>query len=252
MLFKKSIREQRFRFYGVQQLNDIVYGNTRKARDAPIFISGDETITRLYTRKATDIRMRTKEKNESGVLNQNLCGSNEGYTTWKEGDPKGTGTTFCNTAYPGKLYSVGSMFRERDMGNLLQLIFSCDDYFRWKNVELVTDSHFGHFVPMVYLRLWKVFATSSFGAKSRVGIQGIETLSKVELSEEALEKEWKMLEGKRDKKDNDAFNFLDSSSSSSDEGKPGAKKVRRSRALKSKLAFFEKGLSYKSKGHYKV
>ena len=62
MLFKKSIREQRFRFYGVQQLNDIVYGNTRKARDAPIFISGDETITRLYTRKATDIRMRTKKK----------------------------------------------------------------------------------------------------------------------------------------------------------------------------------------------
>ena len=84
MLFKKSIREQRSRFYGVQQLNDIVYGNTRKARDSPIFISGDETVTRLYTKRlGTDIRMRTKKKNESGVLNQNLCGSNEGYTTWK-------------------------------------------------------------------------------------------------------------------------------------------------------------------------
>ena len=61
-----------------------------------------------------------------------------------------------------------------------------------------------------------------------------------------------MLEGKLDKKDKDDFNFLDSSSSSSDEGKSGAEKVRRSKALKNKFAFFEKGLSYQSKGHYKV
>ena len=32
--------------------------------------------------------MRTQKKNESGLLNQNLCGSNEGFVTWKNGDPK--------------------------------------------------------------------------------------------------------------------------------------------------------------------
>jgi len=69
------------RFYGNQRFNDLVYGNSRKARDPPAWISGDETITRMYTRKASDIRMRTKKKNESGLLNQNLCGSNEGFVT---------------------------------------------------------------------------------------------------------------------------------------------------------------------------
>ena len=80
-LFKRSIREQRSRFYGNRELNKIVYGNSRRARDPPGRISGDETIKRLYTRKASDIRMRTSKKNESGTLNQNLCGSNEGYDT---------------------------------------------------------------------------------------------------------------------------------------------------------------------------
>ena len=45
MLFKKSIREQRIRFYGVDELTKVVYGNSRKARDPPNWISGDETIT---------------------------------------------------------------------------------------------------------------------------------------------------------------------------------------------------------------
>ena len=57
-------------------------------------------------------------------MNQNLCGSNEGYQTWKEGDTKGSGFTFANMAYPGKSYNIGSMFREKDMGNLLQLVFT--------------------------------------------------------------------------------------------------------------------------------
>lgn len=81
ILFKKSIKDQRLRFYGNKKLNEIVYGNSRKARENPCRISGDETITRLYTKRATDIRMRTAKKNESGILNQNLCGSNEGYET---------------------------------------------------------------------------------------------------------------------------------------------------------------------------
>ena len=130
-LFNRSIREQSIRFYGNARLNAIVYGNSRKARDPGRFVSGDETITRLYTRRATDIRMRTSKRNESGILNQNICGSNEGFTTWKKGDPKCSGYTFHNMAYPGSKYNGGSMFWENYMGNLLQLMFMCGDYFRY-------------------------------------------------------------------------------------------------------------------------
>ena len=153
MLFKKSIQEQRERFYGVQRFSNIVYGNCRKARDPPARFSGDETITRCYTRKATDIRMRTSKKNESGILNQNLCGSNKGYSTWKPGDPVGGGYTFANFAYPGARYNIGSVFREKDLGNLIMLIFMSGDYFRYKHLEMVADSHFGNVVPVAFLRL---------------------------------------------------------------------------------------------------
>ena len=174
------------RFYGNQRFNDLVYKNSREARDPPAWISGDETITRMYTRKASDIRMRTKKKNESGLLNQNLCGSNEGFVTWKNGDPKGGGYTYVNMTYPGFSYNVGSVFREKDMGNLLQLIFSCDDYFRYRDIELVCDSHFGHMVPIAFLRLWKVFSTCSFGASTRIGLSNLTELSKKELDSEEL------------------------------------------------------------------
>ena len=79
LLFKKSIREQRFRYYGIQKLSEIVYSNSRKSREPPRSISGDETITRMYSKKASEIRMRTSKKNESGILNQNLCGANDEY-----------------------------------------------------------------------------------------------------------------------------------------------------------------------------
>ena len=115
-------------------------------------------VTRTYTRKNTEIRMRTSKKNESGILNQNLCGSNEGYATWREGDPIGSGYTFTNMAYPGKTYDVGSMFREKDMGNLLQLMFICGDYLRFKGLQLVGDSHFGHVAPIVFLCVWNIFS----------------------------------------------------------------------------------------------
>ena len=172
-MFKKSIREQRFRFYGTKKLNEIVYGNSRAARDPPEVISGDETITRLYTKKATDVRMRTRKKNESGILNQNLCGSNKNYLTWNKDDPMGGGYTFINMAYPGKSYNVGSMFREKDMGNLLQMIFQCDDYFRYRCTELIADSHFGHVVPISILQLWQVFCTCAFLPASRKGISNL-------------------------------------------------------------------------------
>ena len=163
-------------------MNRIVYGNSRLARDPPPKISGDETITRLYTRKATDIRMRIAKKNESGILNQNLCGSNKGYKNWKEGDPKGSGYTFANIAYPGAAYCPGSMLREKEIGRLVELIFSSDNYFRYKEVELVADSHFGHLVPMIFLRLWKIHAITSFTVARRIGISNLKEVSKKKLT----------------------------------------------------------------------
>ena len=103
--------------------------------------------------------MRTSKKNESGILNQNIGGSNEGFTTWKKGDPKCSGYTFHNMAYPGTKYNRGSMFREKDMGNLLQLMFMCGDYFRYKNVELITDLALWSYGSYIYIVPWKVFAT---------------------------------------------------------------------------------------------
>ena len=152
ILFRKSIMEQRKRYYGTNDFSKIVYSQARLARDPPPFMSGDETITRMYGRKATDVRMRTSKKNESGILNQNLCSSNHGYEFRQEGDPEGGGYTFANLIYPGKSYSVGSTVREKDIGNLMQLIFQCGDYFRYRDIELIVDSHFGHITHIAYLR----------------------------------------------------------------------------------------------------
>ena len=254
LLFKKSVMEQRMRFYGNKRLNDIIYGNSRNARDPPGYISGDETITRMYTRKATDIRMRTSKKNESGILNQNLCGSNEGYTSWRKGDPKGAGYTFVNVAYPGASYNIGSMFRERDMGNLLQLIFVCGDYFRYRNVELVCDSHFGHIVPIAFLRLWKVFSTCSFSAIQRIGTNNLPELSKKQMSKEDLQ----TLLGARNETieiagqpERDIF----ASDTDVDEYKEYEKKKLESKEflrVKTRIKFFEKEMSEKNKGAFKV
>ena len=158
-----------------------MYENSRKSRDPPNIFSGDETITRMYTKKATDVRMRTRKKNESGILNQNLCASNEGYANYKVGDPKASGFTFAIMAYPGSLYNIGSMFREKDMGNLFQLIFTCGEYFRFKDLQLVTDAHFGHIIPIIFSLFWKLFITSSFSASQRIGISGIDELMKKHL-----------------------------------------------------------------------
>ena len=130
-----------------------MYCPARLPRNLPLVISGDENITRLYGRKATDVRMRTSKKNESGILNQNLWSSNEGYKYRQAGDPKGGGYTFANMIYPGKTYTVGSTVREKDIGNLMQLIFSCGEYLRYRDIELVVDSHFGHITPISFLRI---------------------------------------------------------------------------------------------------
>ena len=115
------------------------------------------------------------------IVEHNICSSNKFYATWRKGDPKASGFTFASMSYPGKQYNVGSMFREKDMGNLLQLLFTAGDYFRGKDLELVTDSHFGYLTPLVYARLWKVYITSLFMVLQRLGISDVTQMSNKEM-----------------------------------------------------------------------
>ena len=144
---------QRNRFHGNKPFADVLYNNSRNARDPPSWVLGDETIIRMYGNKESDIRMRTSKKNESGILNQNICASNIGYLHRHEKDPVGGGYTYANLSYPGKKYNVGSIFREQDMGKLILLLFECGDYFRFRHTELITDTHFGHLVPIAFCHL---------------------------------------------------------------------------------------------------
>ena len=229
-------------------MNKIIYANSRKSRDPPHFFSGDETITRLYTSKASDIRMRTRKKNESGILNQNICGSNQGYSTWKEDDPQGNGFTYCNTAYTGALYNFGSSFREKDIGNLIWLMFQSGDYFRFRNLELIADSHFGHLTPIIFLKSWGVFSTVSFNAHSRVGVQGIKELSKQELDKNQVQN---IIDEKSQKQS--ATQVFDpyASPSSSDSEDVRAKENLRARKMTG-IKFFEEFLKIEPKGTYRV
>ena len=122
--------------------------------------------------------MRTAKKNESGIKNQSICTANDEYEGWSKGDLVGSGYTFISVSYPGSSLNRGSVFREKDTGDILQMIFSCGDYFRNIGMELVTDSHFGHFVPAVFLRTWGIYMTSSFSQNSRLGISNITELSR--------------------------------------------------------------------------
>ena len=67
------------------------------------------------------------------------------------------------------------------MGNLIQLLFTCGDYLRGKDIELVTDAHFGHLVPIAWLRSMKVYVTTSFNPGQRIGVSNIAELSKVNM-----------------------------------------------------------------------
>ena len=73
------------------------------------------------------------------------------------------------------------------MGNLVLLLFWCGNYFRYKHVELVTDSHFGHYVPVSFLSLWNIKCTSS-ALPSRKGISNLQEISGEKLSDEDREK----------------------------------------------------------------
>ena len=144
------------------------------------------------------------------------------------------------------------MFREKDMGNLVQLLFTCGDYFRGKDIELVTDSHFGHMVPIAYLRLLKVYVTSSFSQGSRIGISNIRELSRKKYTAEelkSLKEQAKLLPQEEEKK----FDPL-AEPSSEEEIKPYEKpKVKKSRiSVKTPLQLYEKNLSKKPRGKYEV
>ena len=139
------------------------------------------------------------------------------------------------------------------MGNLIQLLFTCGNYFRDKNIELVTDAHFGHFVPVAYLRLWKVFVTSSFLAKQRIGISAIKELSNDKLNEQQLNAlltgvEEDLKEGNVDEVDSET----ESDDSAVGQSDPKRKVVKLLSRAKTNMDFFEKKISLKPKGSYKV
>ena len=139
------------------------------------------------------------------------------------------------------------------MGNIIQLLFSCKDYFRYRNIELITDSHFGHIVPVAYLRLWNAFATCSFTASSRIGISNIKELSTQKLGDEdhkALLKSigQTMLQRLNEVEGSDSDTELDIPAEDSRENEL-SKPFRR---LKTRLKIFEKQLSIKNKGSFDV
>ena len=141
------------------------------------------------------------------------------------------------------------MFREKDMGNLIKLLFTCGNYFRDKNIQLVTDAHFGHFVPVAYLRLWKVYVTSSFLAKQRIGISGIKKLSKDKLSGQQLNTLLRSVEEDENEDKNDETNSeteLDDSAVGQSEQKQ--KVVKYPSRAKTSIQFFGKQISLKPKG----
>jgi len=74
------------------------------------------------------------------------------------------------------------------------------------NIQLVTDAHFGHFVPVAYLRLLKVYVTSSFLSKQRIGISGITEFSKDILSEQQLNTLLRSVEEDENEDKNDETN----------------------------------------------
>ena len=140
------------------------------------------------------------------------------------------------------------MFREKDIVNLIQHLFTCGSYFRDKNIQLVTDAHFGHFVPVAYLRLWKVYVTSSFLAKQRIGISGIKELSKDKLSGQQLNTLLRSVEEDENEYKNDETNSeTESDDSAVGQSEQKQKVVKYLSRAKTSMQFFEKQISLKPK-----
>jgi len=151
------------------------------------------------------------------------------------------------------------MFREKDMGNLIQLLFNCGDYFINKDIELVTDGHFGHLVPIVYLRSMKVYVTSSFNAAQRIGISKIAELSKKKYDKKekeniirGIKEQDKKEQVEKTKKNFDPYE--DEETDSEEDIKEYAKKPKREtyRSVTTPLKLFEQQLQKKPRGEYSV
>ena len=129
------------------------------------------------------------------------------------------------------------------------MIFESGYYFRFKNIELITDSHFGHLVPIAFCRLWGLYCTSSV-LVSRKGVSKLDFLSNKKLTKEEIHKkneelelavandEEKLYVEEKEKVEDARLGYCD--------------KKKNPKTLKSNLAFFEHGLSQKPKGYYRV
>ena len=157
-------------------------------------------------------------------------------------------------SYPGRSLVKGSMFREKDMGNLIQLIFECGDYFTNKDIELVTDAHFGHLVPIVYLRSMKVYVTSSFNAGQRIGVSKIAELSKVKYDKKEKENIIRVIKEQVEKTEEKFDPYGDTDSNSEEDVKEYSKKPKRKnyRSVTTPLKLFEQQLQQKPRGEFKV
>ena len=141
------------------------------------------------------------------------------------------------------------------MGNLVLLLFWCGNYFRYKHVELVTDSHFGHYVPVSFLSLWNIKCTSS-ALPSRKGISNLQEISGEKLSDEDREK----LADEKSENETNIVKFdqlePDEEEKAEDDsariyGEAKKKKIKKSK-VKTRLDYFRNKLVQQSKGTFHV
>ena len=105
-----------------------------------------------HTRKGSDIRIRTRKKNESDEYWIKICGSDEGYTTRKKNDPAGEGYTYTNITYPGASYNIGNerCWQSSAADVWLQRIYRLQEY------RVRCQQPFLHIVPVCF----KIFRRS--------------------------------------------------------------------------------------------
>ena len=135
------------------------------------------------------------------------------------------------------------------MGNLIQMLFTSREYFRYRDIELIADSHFGHITPVAFLRTWGVFVTTSFNPSSRLGVKSIDELSKEELTKEEVQDLFIAEDAKSEDQKKDIWDSDNSSDGVAVEA--GAIKPQHFKKM-TKLKVFENILSSKEKGTFKV
>ena len=127
-------------------------------------------------------------------------------------------------------------------------MFQAGDYFLFRNLELIADSHFGHRTPIIFLKSWGVFLTVSFNAPSRDGLQGIKELLKHKLDKNQVQK---IIDEKSQKQTVTKVFDPYTSSSSSDSEDFGAKEKLKARKLTG-INHFEEFFKIEPKGTYRI